>query len=201
VPRTEPPVVSAEKAAPRARWSRAAEPSRGHRRSHSFREVSCSAWPIAPPAGWTRPDHVGRRRSPASEQGRAVPYRRVVGNSCDVRAPHLMPAVSGPRLSDLQRRTTLREIGGSALPVRRRPIVGELRPVVPARDAVGCSASICQISSGSPRTCALMGCSHRSHSVGGVHGTALIMPRHRQGERRLLVEPFDRVTPSRCSSR
>jgi hypothetical protein len=36
-----------------------AEPSRGHRRSHSFREVSCSAWPIAPPASWARPDHIG----------------------------------------------------------------------------------------------------------------------------------------------
>jgi hypothetical protein len=33
--------------------------SRGHRCPYSFREASCRAWPIAPPASWPRPDHVG----------------------------------------------------------------------------------------------------------------------------------------------
>lgn len=32
--------------------------SRGHRCPHSFREASCRAWPIAPPTGWPRTDHV-----------------------------------------------------------------------------------------------------------------------------------------------
>jgi hypothetical protein len=36
-----------------------AQSSGGRRRSHSFREDSRSSWPIAPPAGWARPDHVG----------------------------------------------------------------------------------------------------------------------------------------------
>ena len=35
------------------------QPSGGHRCPHSFREPSCRAWPVAPPAGWPRPDHVG----------------------------------------------------------------------------------------------------------------------------------------------
>jgi hypothetical protein len=35
-----------------------ADPRRGHRRSNSLREDSCSRRPIAPPSRWAGPDHV-----------------------------------------------------------------------------------------------------------------------------------------------